>query len=98
MQAPGFALAQDDPPMSEPGWESGITEDSRMEANEVLREHAQQARAAIQAQHEAGTLDQAAMERIKRDTRMQAANKLQSRLPADVYEEMFPAALDGSAL
>jgi hypothetical protein len=95
----GYGAAKEIPPRHAPdGWDSAITDESRLEANEVLRDYAEQARAEIQALQEAGELDRAAMERIKQTTRMQAASELQHRLPTDVYEEMFPEASGGSAM
>ena len=69
--------------------ELSIPDESRIEANEILRDYAELARAEIQALHNAGTLDQEAMARIKRDTKLQAANELRSHLPADEFEAMF---------
>ena len=90
MQAPGFALGHDEVPIDDPSWQDGVTDELRSEANEILQEYAEQARLEIQAQHDAGLLDPAAMARIKTETRLQAASALESRLPPEVYKQLFP--------
>jgi len=76
--------------MDDPSWQDGVTDELRSEANEILQEYAEQARLEIQAQHDAGLLDPAAMARIKTETRLQAASALESRLPPEVYKQLFP--------
>ena len=98
MSPPPFAQGTEAEPMAEPSQHEGITEELRSEANEILRDYAEQARLEIQAQQEAGLLDRAAMQRIKTETRLQAANALENRLPADVYEEMFPTVSAGPGM
>jgi hypothetical protein len=72
---------------------SGISEETRAEVRDILRQSAEEARARIEYLNATGELDLAAIEEIKRETQEQAAENLRGRLPPDVLDEMFPAPL-----
>jgi hypothetical protein len=71
-----------------------VPEEAWIAADEILREYAELARAEIEAQEAEGMLDAAAMERIKRDTHVQAIKELKLWIPEDVFMTMFPAEIE----